>query len=65
MVVMVMMMLVIVIVIMLVIMVIRLFRTTKEKLEDDWIPAARDTAEEVIRVRQRRRWEKKHGIHEK
>ena len=51
--------------IMLVIMVIRLFRTTKEKLEDDWIPAARDTAEEAIRVRQRRRWEKKHGIHEK
>lgn len=44
---------------------VRWFRRGKEKLEDDWIPAVKDSAEEAIRVRQRRRWERKHGLHEK
>ena len=33
----------------------------KRKLEEDIIPNWRDSAEEAIRVRARRRWEKKHG----
>ena len=44
---------------------VRLLARGKEKLEDDWLPAAKDRAEEAVRVRQRRRWEKKHGLHEK
>ena len=43
---------------------IRLFRRARDRVEEDWIPAAKDKAEEAIRVRQRRRWEKKHGMHE-
>ncbi len=33
----------------------------KRKLEEDILPSWRDSAEEAIRVRERRRWEKKHG----
>ena len=43
----------------------RLLAYGKERLEEDWFPAAKDKAEEAVRVRQRRRWEKKHGMHEK
>ena len=32
----------------------------KRRMEDEWIPAARDHVEEAVRVRARRRWEKKH-----
>ena len=37
----------------------------RERLEEEWLPAAKDVAEEAIRVRQRKRWERKHGLHEK
>lgn len=40
----------------------------KQKLEDDVLPRWKDSAEEAVRVRARRRWEKKHnytGTHEK
>ena len=37
----------------------------KEKLEDEYWPEFKDRAEEAIRVRQRRRWERQHGMHEK
>ena len=43
----------------------RMLRRGKEKLEDDLLPEWKDQAEEAIRVQQRRRWEKKHGEHEK
>ena len=33
----------------------------KRRLEDDLLPAWKDSAEEAIRVRQRARWEKSHG----
>ena len=33
----------------------------KRRLEDDLLPAWKDSAEEAIRVRQRARWEKRHG----
>lgn len=42
----------------------RLLRRGKEKLTDEVLPGWRDGAEEFVRVRQRRRWEKKHGKHE-
>ncbi len=51
-------------VIVLLVSVIRLFKRGKEKLEEDVFPAWKDGAEEFVRVRQRRRWEKKHGRHE-
>ena len=42
----------------------KLLRRGKEKLTDDVLPQWRDNTEEFIRVRQRRRWEKRHGKHE-
>ena len=48
-----------------VVTVIQALSRGKEKLEDEWLPQLRDNAEEAVRVRQRRRWEKKHGLHEK
>ena len=37
----------------------------KEALEEKLLPRARDGVEEAVRKRQRRRWEKKHGAHER
>lgn len=34
----------------------------KRKLEDDLLPKWKDSAEEAIRVRERRAWEKRHGV---
>ena len=42
----------------------KLLRRGKEKMADDVLPRWKDSAEEFVRVRQRRRWEKKHGKHE-
>ena len=44
---------------------IRLMKRGKEGLEEEVLPRIRDSAEEAVRVRQRRRWEKRHGLHEK
>lgn len=44
---------------------IRLFRKGKSKLEDDVLPRVKENTEEAIRIRQRRRWERKRGLHEK
>ena len=43
---------------------VRLLRRGKEKLADDVLPEWKDRAEEAVRVRQRRRWERRHGKHE-
>ena len=40
---------------------IRLLAHGKQKLEDELYPKAKDRVEEAVRVRARRRWEKKHG----
>lgn len=44
---------------------IRLFRRGKSRLEDDILPKVKENTEEAIRVRQRRCWERKRGLHEK
>lgn len=44
---------------------VRLFGRGREKLLDELLPAAAERTGEAIRVRQRRRWEKKHGKHER
>ena len=44
---------------------VRLIRRGKEGLEEQVLPKLKDSAEEAVRVRQRRRWEKQHGLHEK
>lgn len=41
------------------------YRRGKRRLSENVVPRIRDSAEEAIRVRQRRRWEKKRGLHEK
>lgn len=43
----------------------RLLRYGKEKLSEEVLPEMRDRAGEAVRVRQRRRWERRHGKHEK
>ena len=43
---------------------LRLLKRGREKLEDELLPTWKDGAEEFVRVRQRRRWERKHGKHE-
>lgn len=48
-----------------IITIVRYLRRGKEKLTEDVFPKIKDNAQEAIRVRQRRRWEKKHGMHEK
>ncbi len=50
--------------IVLLVSLIRLLRRGRDKLAEDVFPAWKDGAEEFVRVRQRRRWEKKHGKHE-
>ena len=47
------------------VLLIRMLVRGKEKLEDDVVPKLVENTQEAIRVRQRRRWEKKHGSHEK
>ena len=49
----------------LIIWLVRWLRRGKDKMEDDLLPDWKEKAEEAIRVRQRRRWEKKHGYPEK
>ena len=44
---------------------IRLYRRGKARLSEEVLPAWRDRAEEAVRVRGRRAWERKHGKHEK
>ena len=44
---------------------VRLIKRGKEGLEEQVLPKLKDSAEEAVRVRQRRRWEKQHGLHEK
>lgn len=44
---------------------IRLFKRGWTWLSERLWPKVRDNAEEAVRVRQRRHWEKKHGLHEK
>lgn len=51
-------------VIMVAVVIVHYIKRGKEKIEDDVFPKLKDGAEEAIRVRQRRRWEKKHGKHE-
>ena len=48
-----------------VVYLVRLLRKGKKGLEEDVLPKLKDSAEEAVRVRQRRRWEKQHGLHEK
>ena len=43
----------------------RTYRRGKRRLSENVVPRIKDSAEEAIRVRQRRRWEKKRGLHEK
>ena len=47
-------------VILLLVYLVRYARIGKTKLEEDLIPEAKDKLEEAVRVRARRRWEKKH-----
>lgn len=46
--------------VLMVVYLVRYARLGKEKLEEDLIPEAKDKLEEAVRVRARRRWEKKH-----
>ena len=41
-------------------LIVRLFKKAKTKAEDDVLPDIKEKAEEQIRVRQRKRWEKAH-----
>ena len=45
--------------------IVRLLRFGKSKLSDELLPKSKENAEEAIRIRQRRRWEKKRGLHER
>ena len=51
--------------VMLIIVIVHYLRRGKEKLTEDVFPAVKDNVQEAVRVRQRRRWEKKHGRHER
>lgn len=44
---------------------LRLILRGKEELEDTLLPRAKEGVEEAVRKRQRRRWEKKQGAHER
>lgn len=44
---------------------LRLLLLGKRELEEELLPRARESAEEAVRKRQRRRWEKKYGAHER
>ena len=49
----------------LIVVLIHYFRKGKEKMEEDVLPKLMDSAQEAVRVRQRRAWEKKQGKHER
>lgn len=49
----------------LLVLLIGMLKKGKTKMADDVLPQLKDKTEEAIRVRQRRRWEKRHGAHEK
>ena len=44
---------------------VRGFRRGKEKVEDEYWPEWKEHTEEAVRVRQRRRWERRHDAYEK
>ena len=44
---------------------LKVLRRGKNQLADETLPALKDRAEEAVRVRQRRAWERRHGKHEK
>ena len=46
------------------ILILDILRRGRNRLVDDVLPAWRDSAEEAVRVRRRRRWERKRGRHE-
>ncbi len=48
----------------LIVWLVRRIRQGRNKMANDVLPAWKDKAEEAVRVRQRRRWERKHGKHE-
>ena len=48
-----------------IVLLVRTLRKGRDKLTEDVLPKLKDNAEEAIRVRQRRRWEKRQGRHEK
>ena len=50
--------------VLLLVTLIRLFRRGRKKLEEEILPETAEKAEEAIRVRQRKRWERQHGIRE-
>ena len=43
----------------------RAYKSGKTKMEEEILPEMREKAGEAVRVRQRKRWERKHGAHEK
>jgi len=47
------------------VIVLRYIRRGKNKVEDEVLPRIKENTQEAIRVRQRKRWEKKYGKHEK
>lgn len=51
--------------VMLIILALQSGQQVKTKLEDDILPDLSEKTQEAIRKRQRRRWERKHGLHEK
>ena len=51
--------------IVLIILALQSGRQAKKKLEDDILPDLSEKTQEAIRKRQRRRWERRHGMHEK
>ncbi len=48
-----------------IVLLVRVLRRGRDKLTDDLLPRLKDNTQEAIRVQQRKRWEKKHGRHEK
>jgi hypothetical protein len=50
---------------MLILAALRSGQKVKTKLEDDILPDLSEKTQEAIRKQQRRRWERKHGEHEK
>ena len=43
----------------------RAYKSGKTRMEEEILPEMREKAGEAVRLRQRRRWERKHGAHEK
>ena len=47
-----------------IVIAVRYIRRGKSRLDDDLLPKLKENTQEAIRVRQRKRWEKRHGMHE-